>query len=1208
MKWLAMLMGALLTGFAALAQDAVPTKGLVYRLDASAKDTLTLDGGGVVNWRDADGKAVSFAQDAPGLRPAFNPEAFGGRGGVAFGEKRSTSLTTDFSAPLQTVFIVARIIPGQDHGGIWGQNGGDDGLRSEKSTTCWRYPGAAGDFPGTRGGGNIGKLFINGIQQEADAETRGEAHLVTAVSAVPLNVPTALGNYRTPGGNDRRYFRGDVAEVLVYDAALPTDTREAIEAHLIAKWGIARSTNLTGKRLAAAEKLNAINAEAVALALEDMARQWPEACKVPAWLATLEADRAALLKRLGNAKDEAAMADAEAFATRIRAAVLDLPMLRDAQVLLIKRQHNNLALPLNWLNVNSVSRKGLVNALVVMSGLQGTPSVREILAPRKPNDYLGELALHWDAKRLMFTSNNAKGKCRVYEINLDDPSAFTEMPQIPDDDVDNYAGCWLADDATLFLSTATMIGVPCVRGGSHIGHIYRQDADGIRRLTFDQEHNWYPTMLADGRVMYLRWEYSDIPHFVARILFTMNPDGTAQREHYGSNSYWPNSVFYAKPIPDDPRRFAGIVTGHHGVPRMGELVVFDPSQGRFETEGVVQRVPGRGQKVEAVIKDRLVDDSWPRFLHPEPLGGSYFLVAAQLKPGTLWGLYLVDMFDNMTLIAEDPQFAYFEPTLIRKRPRPPVIPSQIVKGKPGYIKIVDIYTGPGLAGVPRGAVKSLRIGSYAFSYRGMGGQYDRVGLDGPWDVRRIIGTVPVEKDGSAYFEVPPNTPLMIQPLDENGRALQLMRSWVMSMPGEVQTCVGCHEPLNSSTPAHRIEAVTRQPVKITPWYGPARGFSFNREVQPVLDKHCVKCHDGSKEGRPDFTLRPNVIEKKSRETDATVHFPPAYLALRTHIRGHTIESDMHLLTPCEFHANTTDLVRMLEAGHNNVALDPESWDRLNTWIDFNTPAHGTWTEVSGEERTQHFAQRRRELLNRYAHIDEDPEDTDFRANPLKPKLDGKPVKNDRPNKLPDTPGAPLKIKVSAKQVTNRDYAEFDPTHFSGIETGDFLQFSISERGFRMDAPDMPVVRVSQEQAKAYCEWLSKKTGHRHRLPTAAERQQFARQAFAGTSGFAGYANLADKAFNKSGRSFLLWRPADMTFDDGHRITSPVGTFAPDALGLYDTFGNVWEWTSSLDPSGRALAMGGSFATHPAKLTPQSCVAYPPWQRVFDVGFRVAVEE
>jgi hypothetical protein len=836
-----------------------------------------------------------------------------------------------------------------------------------------------------------------------------------------------------------------------------------------------------------------------------------------------------------------------------------------------------------------------------------------LITPRKPSHYLGELALHWDAKRLMFSSQNEQGKMRVYEVNLDAPDNFVEMQQIPDDDVDNLAGCWLADDATLFLSTATMIGVPCVRGGSHIYHIYRQDAEGIRRLTFDQEHNWHPTMLQDGRVLYQRWEYSDLPHFVARILFSMNPDGTAQREYYGSNSYWPNSMFYAKPIPDGAGKFAAIVTGHHGAKRMGELVVFDPAKGRFETEGVIQRIPGRGKKVEAKILDHLTDDSWPKFLHPLPLGGSYFIAPMKPNSQTPWGLYLVDLFDNMTLIDEDPANAYLEPVLIQATKRPPVLPSQIVKGKPGYINLLDIYAGPGLAGVPRGTIKSLRIGSYAYSYRGMGGQIDRVGEDGPWDVRRILGTVPVSEDGSAFFEVPPNIPLMIQPLDAQGRAVQLMRSWVMSMPGEVQTCVGCHEPLNRSTPANRIDAHSKPIEKIRPWYGPARGFSFNREVQPVLDKYCLGCHDGEDPDLPNFKMQSDKPYPAMAKTYAPAHFPPAYLALKKYVRNHTMESDMHLLMPYEFHASTTDLIRLLEAGHKGVKLDAESWDRLNTWIDLNTPAHGTWTEISGEERTKKVAERRRDLMKRYAGLDEDMEDAAIRSNPPKLVLDGQPLENRRPNMIKPSSfvSAPLKVVLAPKEVTNKEFAEFDPLHDSRLEKGSFLQFAVIDRGTPVNEPDQPVVRVSQAQAKAYCEWLSRKTGKRYRLPTIAERIAFARAAKRSGGG-----NFADLAFQQEAKikpwglpwaAVLPWRPADTNVNDNFRATAPVGSFAASATGLYDVFGNVWEWTSEINTEGYAIAMGGSFASLRAQLSEYNCVAYWPWQPVFDVGFRVVCE-
>ncbi len=152
------------------------------------------------------------------------------------------------------------------------------------------------------------------------------------------------------------------------------------------------------------------------------------------------------------------------------------------------------------------------------------------------------------------------------ELSFADGAQPVELPLIPDDDVDNYDPCLLPDGDVIFASSAPFTGVPCVAGHDHVVNLYRwHRADGrIRHLTFEQDHDRCPTVLPDGRVLYLRWEYTDLPHFVSRILFTMNPDGTAQRAFYGSNSYWPNALFYARPVPGDPARFlpwsAGITT------------------------------------------------------------------------------------------------------------------------------------------------------------------------------------------------------------------------------------------------------------------------------------------------------------------------------------------------------------------------------------------------------------------------------------------------------------------------------------------------------------------------------------------------------------------------------------------------------------------------------------------------------------------------
>jgi hypothetical protein len=406
---------------------------------------------------------------------------------------------------------------------------------------------------------------------------------------------------------------------------------------------------------------------------------------------------------------------------------------------------------------------------------------------------------------------------------------------------------------------------------------FNGDANDARRLCFDQEMNWCPTLLPSGQVMYLRWEYTDTPHYFTRVLMHMNPDGTGQSQYYGGSAYWPNALYFARPLPGSSTQLVGVVSGHHGVPRMGELILFDVAKGRHKDGGAIQRIPGNGKPVLATMRDRLVQNSWPKFLHPYPLSDRLFLVAAQPTSKSLWGIYLVDIYDNRVLLKEENDQALFEPTPLRPRPRPPVVADTTQPGKTtANAYIHDIYSGPGLEGVPRGTVKSLRIYQYDYAYRKMGGHYE-VGIEGPWDVRRIIGTVPVYRDGSAFFEIPANTPVAVQPLDGKGKAIQLERSWFQGMPGETVSCVGCHDNQTTTPPLRMTEASQNAPITPTPWYGPRRGFSFLREVQPVLDRHCVGCHDGGA-GRTD---RPNFKDITPTEAIGVNHrqFPLSYLNL-----------------------------------------------------------------------------------------------------------------------------------------------------------------------------------------------------------------------------------------------------------------------------------------------------------------------------------------
>ena len=301
-----------------------------------------------------------------------------------------------------------------------------------------------------------------------------------------------------------------------------------------------------------------------------------------------------------------------------------------------------------------------------------------------------------------------------------------------------------------------------------------------------------------------------------------------------------------------------------------------------------------------------------------------------------------------------------------------MIPDRVqLDRKDATVLVSDVYAGPGLKGVPRGTVKQLRVFAYHFAYRGTGG-HAAVGTDGSWDVKRILGTVPVREDGSAFFSIPANTPISIQPLDAEGKAVQLMRSWFTAMPGEHVSCLGCHERRAETLPVRQVAALRAPPSRISPWRGPVRGFSFGAKSNPSLDKYCVECHDDRP--RPDGGVIPDlrggrIVGPDCRDPALGVLHPAdcgcgiwhrwpinrsvSYEILQRYVRRPGAESDYHLLPPMEYHADTSELIQMLQKGHHGVQLDSEAWDRLVTWCDLNVPYHGNW----GEYHIGHPARR-----------------------------------------------------------------------------------------------------------------------------------------------------------------------------------------------------------------------------------------------------------
>jgi formylglycine-generating enzyme required for sulfatase activity len=964
-------------------------------------------------------------------------------------------------------------------------------------------------------------------------------------------------------------------------------------------------------------------------------------------------------------------------------------------------------LPINFQGNSYLREIAFDNEIATLSPLRPDGKLTTLYRPANPV-FVGDLRLHFGAERLLFSSVGSHGRWQIFEVGVDG-QGLRQVTRGEEDDVDNYDSCYLPDERILFASSVCFQSVPCERRCDEVANfcVMNPDGSGMRRLCFDQDHNFYPSILADGRILYTRWEYTDIAHAFTGRLMTMNPDGTGQRAHYASGSFWPNRIFYARPIPARPTQFVAIVTGHHGTARAGELVVFDVAKGRRQAEGVVQRLPGRGQPVEAKMVDNLVDASWPKFLHPYPLSDTYFLAACQPNAQSAWGIYLVDTFDNLLLLREEPDCVLFEPIPVRATPRPPVIPERVdLASDEATVRLQDIYVGSGLQGIPRGTVRTLRLFTYHFNYYGTSGIEDYVGMDGPWDVRRVLGTVPVSAEGSAYFTVPANLPIAIQPLDAEGKAVQLMRSWFTAMPGEAVTCVGCHEHANAAPPRLPSGVPTGLPQPITPWRGPVRGFSWDREVQPVLDTYCVGCHNG--QAQPGGAVIADLRRAEPRSLPLSPFpFPPAFYELRRFVRSPGLEGPS-VIPVADYHADTSPLVQILRMGHHGVQLDDEGWDRLVTWIDLNAPAYGTWLEIptvrnreqylrqptaffasglrpSAVSEIQHFRQRRLEMARRYGGVDVDPEAIPAAPPaPVTPRLpppaappaefvapDGWPFDPAEAQRRQTAAGTPTRLSldlgasisldlvrlpagdvamgdhggasnaqprhvatvdrpfwIGAFEVTNEQFQRFSPAHDSGSEPMLWLKWNPGHFA-ALNQPRQPVCRVSWQEAVAFCAWLSQQSGRTFSLPTEAQWEWACRAgsdgawSFGAAAGdFPAFANLADSALLDLGRLAAMEKVkpffAVETADDRHAVAAPVGSYQPNPWGLYDLHGNAAEWTASadlpypfraddprhVDAASRKIVRGGSWQQS-ASLARSGCrLSYAPWQRVFNVGFRV----
>ncbi len=569
-----------------------------------------------------------------------------------------------------------------------------------------------------------------------------------------------------------------------------------------------------------------------------------------------------------------------------------------------------------------------------------------VIVPEKKGRTIRDPEVDWDGRRIVFAMRDGRpDDYHIYVVNADG----TGLRQLTrEKGVSDIDPAFLPDGDIVFASTRNPKYCMCNR---HImANLYRMEADGanIHQIGVSTLFEGHPSILPDGRVLYDRWEYVDRNFGDAQGLWTCNPDGTRHAVWWGNNTTSPGGVINARAVGGDSTKAIAILGSCHDRP-WGALGLIDRTRGVDGRDPVLRTWP-------ASYRDRIHDGgkedfdstrSLPcKYADPFPIDDSHFLAVRMKDRGGEMSLVYLDLDGNeVELLADAP--GIWSPVALRPS-RKPVVQSRQrnfdAPNAPGRFYLQNVHVGTHMQGVAPGTVKALRVveSPEKRTWTGPKGWFGH-GEEAPamnwhsFENKRVLGTVPVEEDGSAYFEVPANTFVYFQALDAEGKMVQSMRSGVFLQPGETYGCVGCHENrVGEAAPvAAKPLAMRREPSRLDGAYNlaglekgtPPHFYSFQREVQPVFTARCASCHDyGAKAG-----------EKLNLSGDRGAFFCTSYVDLWALGYVKCIGGGPAPIQPAySWGAHASRLTKKLY-GHARVNLTDEERARIITWMDLNAP-------------------------------------------------------------------------------------------------------------------------------------------------------------------------------------------------------------------------------------------------------------------------------
>jgi len=557
----------------------------------------------------------------------------------------------------------------------------------------------------------------------------------------------------------------------------------------------------------------------------------------------------------------------------------------------------------------------------------------------------------FDGKKIVFSMRRDKDDFyHIYEIKTDgsDLKQLTFAAQISDIDP-----LWLPDGSIAFSSSREPKYCMCNR---HIMcNIYRMEGDGanITQLGKSTLFEGHSALLNDGRILYDRWEYVDRNFGDAQGLWTVNPDGTKHSIYYGNNMSSPGGIIDGRAIPGSTL-VACIFGACHDLP-WGALAVIDRRKGVDGAQSVVRIWPANA--IDLVDKGDYKSSAFDyigkiplRYEDPFPLNEKQILVSRFLqgpdgKYNQKMGMFLVDDMGNETLLLEGEKSIFdAQPLTVRFKP-PMITEMRNYRSQTGKFYVQNVYEGTHMKGVLPGAAKYLRVIESPPKLNWTPKAWNGQGVQCPgmnwtnFENKKILGEVPVEDDGSAYFEVPSGIFVYFQLLDKDRKMIQSMRSGTMVQSGEVNGCIGCHEDrINVPPPSGKMAlAMRRKASPMNGWMGKnPEPFSFTKTVQPIFDKHCVSCHDFDEKDRTKLILA----------GDNNPFFNASYIDINVKKKISVIGAGpAEIQQAYTWGASASTLTKIIDNNHKDTKLSDDEKRILYTWMDLNAVYYPTYNSA-----------------------------------------------------------------------------------------------------------------------------------------------------------------------------------------------------------------------------------------------------------------------